>query len=59
MFEQKGATYRIIHLPRTGDDALSAFLYAVFAQMFACRLSVARGLDPDSPRLLKKITITL
>ena len=47
-----------MHLPRTGDDAISAFLYAVFAQMFACRLAVARGLDPDRPRMLNKVTIT-
>jgi len=58
MFDKTGASYRIVHLPRTGDDAISAFLYAVFAQMFACRLAVERGLDPDRPRMLNKVTIT-
>jgi glucosamine--fructose-6-phosphate aminotransferase (isomerizing) len=58
VFDETGASFRTIHLPRTGNDALSAFVYAVFAQMFACRLAVIRGLDPDNPRLLRKVTIT-
>jgi glutamine---fructose-6-phosphate transaminase (isomerizing) len=58
LFEKTGASCRIVHLPRTGDDTISAFLYAVFAQMFACQLAVVRGLDPDRPRTLSKVTIT-
>lgn len=57
-FAKTGAAYRIVHLPRSGDDALAAFPLAVFAQMFACHLAVARGLDPDKPRMLNKVTIT-
>ncbi len=39
-------------------DALSPFYTAVAAQMFACSLSVGKGLNPDVSRYLKKITIT-
>jgi len=47
-----------ILLPNTGCEATEAFLFAIFAQRFAEYLSVSKGLNPDSPRLLKKITIT-
>lgn len=42
----------------TNNDLISPFINAVAAQMFACRLSLVKGLDPDKPRLLKKVTIT-
>jgi glutamine---fructose-6-phosphate transaminase (isomerizing) len=45
-------------LPSLGSEATSAFLFTVFAQCFAERLSVSKGLNPDTPRALKKITIT-
>ncbi len=44
--------------PSTGNDAISAFYNAVIAQVFACNLSLAKGLNPDSPRELNKVTIT-
>lgn len=34
------------------------FAFALFAQMFACKISCGIGNNPDSPRALKKITIT-
>jgi glucosamine--fructose-6-phosphate aminotransferase (isomerizing) len=37
---------------------ISPFLYILAGQMFACALSLKRGLNPDSPRGLKKVTIT-
>ena len=46
-------------IPDLGSDAGSPFLFAAFAQMFACRLSMVKGLDPDAPRNLKKVTITV
>ncbi|HWQ58052.1 MAG TPA: SIS domain-containing protein [Clostridia bacterium] len=46
-------------LPHTGHEATSAFVFAAFAQLFAERLSVSRGLNPDEPRNLKKVTLTL
>lgn len=45
-------------LPATDSEPASAILYTVFAQCFAQNLSVSKGLNPDAPRLLKKVTIT-
>lgn len=45
-------------IPDTENDILSPFLNVAVAQMFACQLSLARGLNPDSPRGLNKVTIT-
>jgi len=55
-----GADVRILlpALSDPGDDRLAVFGLALFAQVFACRLSTARGLDPDSPRMLRKVTVT-
>jgi glucosamine--fructose-6-phosphate aminotransferase (isomerizing) len=41
------------------DDLYTAIPYAVPAQLFACFLSINKGLDPDQPRGLSKITKTL
>lgn len=35
-----------------------AFAASAAMQLFACKLSLARGLNPDSPRGLSKVTIT-
>lgn len=40
------------------DPVVSPFLCAAFAQMFACKLSLSKGLNPDKPRDLNKVTIT-
>lgn len=45
-------------LPDTGSELTQPFLYAVFAQRFAQSLCVQKGLNPDAPRNLKKVTIT-
>ncbi|MHB1483461.1 MAG: SIS domain-containing protein [Saccharofermentanales bacterium] len=45
-------------IPDTGSEVTAAFLFAIFAQYFAQMLSVSKGLNPDEPRLLKKVTIT-
>jgi glutamine---fructose-6-phosphate transaminase (isomerizing) len=45
-------------IPDTDNDVISPFYNAVFSQMFACSLSLAKGFDPDRPRSLKKVTIT-
>lgn len=47
-----------IRLPDSGSENAAFFAYAVAAQMFACSLSLARGLNPDAPRNLSKVTIT-
>jgi len=49
--------YKVV-LPKV-DEAIAPFVLTAAAQLFACALSVARGNDPDAPRGLKKITVTL
>lgn len=45
-------------IPQTASDMISPFINVVVAQMFACQLALAKGLNPDSPRSLNKVTIT-
>lgn len=47
-----------IKIPKIGSDCASPFLFAVFAQMFACKLTAVKGRNPDAPRNLNKVTIT-
>lgn len=53
-----GGPYDSITLPDAGSEAAQAFLFTLFAQLFAQHLAVSRGFDPDSPLLLKKVTVT-
>lgn len=46
-------------IPETNNDIISPFFNVVFAQMFACQLAVVKGLNPDAPRGLHKVTITM
>lgn len=39
-------------------EEVCMFAFAIFAQMFACKISCAIGNNPDAPRALNKITIT-
>lgn len=55
------AKYKDAHvslLSALGDEYEVMFAFAVFAQQLACKISVAKGLDPDNPPALNKITIT-
>lgn len=54
--ENKPLAFRI---PNLGSDLVSPFLFALFAQLFACKLTAVKGLSPDTPRNLNKVTITL
>lgn len=45
-------------VPTVVDELLSPLVYILPAQLFACYLSHARGIDPDSPRGLQKVTTT-
>ncbi|MBQ8197536.1 MAG: SIS domain-containing protein [Clostridia bacterium] len=40
------------------SEEVTMFAFALFAQMFACKVSCAIGNNPDSPRALNKVTIT-
>ncbi len=45
-------------IPKTTNDMISPFYNVVWGQMFACQLALAKGLNPDQPRGLNKVTIT-
>ncbi len=40
------------------SEEFAMFAFALFAQMFACKVSCAIGNNPDTPRALNKVTIT-
>ncbi|MCE9557717.1 MAG: SIS domain-containing protein [Armatimonadetes bacterium] len=48
-----------LYAPEAPDNALTPIWDAMFAQWLALLAARARGLDPDHPRSLKKITQTL
>jgi len=50
---------KVIRLPRKLKEALTPIPYIVPAQLFAAYLAVQKGLDPDRPRTLHKITENL
>lgn len=50
---------RSIIMPREIDEFLAPIPYIVPAQLFAALLAEAKGLDPDAPRSLSKVTRTL
>lgn len=47
-----------IQIPDTASDFITPFINVMVAQIFACNLSVSRGLNPDAPRGLSKVTYT-
>ncbi len=57
--EVGGLATRSIRLSSEIDEFLSPIPFIVPAQLFAAHLSEAKGLDPDEPRSLAKITKTL
>lgn len=52
-------TTRAIKLPEKVDELLSTIPYAIPAQLFAGYLAAERGLSPDKPRSLEKVTRTI
>ena len=50
---------RAIRMPRAIPEILSPIPYIVPAQLFAALLSVTKGLSPDQPRALRKVTRTV
>lgn len=47
-----------VALPEADNEYLAVFRFALFTQMLACKVSCGKELDPDSPRALKKVTVT-
>ncbi len=50
---------RLMELPRRVPETLTPIPYIVPAQLFAASLAAGKGLDPDRPRTLSKITMTI
>lgn len=50
---------RSIIMPREIEEFLAPIPYIIPAQLFAALLAEAKGLDPDAPRSLSKVTRTL
>jgi glucosamine--fructose-6-phosphate aminotransferase (isomerizing) len=50
---------RSLVMPAEIDEARAAIPYIVPAQLFAALLAACKGLDPDAPRSLSKVTRTL
>ena len=57
--EVDGRATRVIRLPQRMKEILSPIPYIVPAQLFAASLAAEKGLDPDRPRTLRKVTMTL
>lgn len=49
----------IFYIPEDLPEQVTPFFSIVFGQLFSCFLAEQRGLNPDEPRNLKKITRTL
>jgi glucosamine--fructose-6-phosphate aminotransferase (isomerizing) len=50
---------RVIRLPRRLKETMTPIPYVVPAQLFAAHLAAQKGLNPDKPRTLNKVTLTL
>ena len=57
--EVAAACSRAIIMPKEIDEFLAPIPYIIPGQLFAALLAEARGLDPDSPRSLSKVTRTV
>ena len=50
---------KIIRLPRRLKEVLTPIPYILPGQIFAACLAAQKGLDPDQPRTISKVTLTL
>ncbi|HZT60015.1 MAG TPA: SIS domain-containing protein [Pyrinomonadaceae bacterium] len=57
--EAAALSTRALMLPTEIDEMLAVIPYIIPAQLFAALLADAKGLDPDAPRSLAKVTRTL
>jgi glucosamine--fructose-6-phosphate aminotransferase (isomerizing) len=57
--ETAAACTRSIIMPREIDEFLAPIPYMIPGQLFAALLAEAKGLNPDAPRSLSKVTRTL
>ena len=54
----RGMNAHVELIPGGKTEAETAFCFALAAQMLACKVSCGKGLSPDEPRALKKVTTT-
>jgi glucosamine--fructose-6-phosphate aminotransferase (isomerizing) len=57
--EAAGAGTRVICLPDRLPELYTPIPYIIPAQLFAASLAAQKGLDPDSPRTISKVTRTM
>jgi glucosamine--fructose-6-phosphate aminotransferase (isomerizing) len=57
--EIAGLASRSIRMPDEIDEFLSPIPFVIPAQLFAAHLAEAKGLNPDAPRSLSKVTRTI
>jgi glucosamine--fructose-6-phosphate aminotransferase (isomerizing) len=57
--EVEARATRVIRLPRRLKEVMSPIPYIVPAQLFAAHLAAQKGLNPDQPRTIGKVTLTL
>lgn len=50
---------RMIRLPKRLKEIMTPIPYIIPAQLFAAHLAAQKGLNPDQPRTLNKVTLTL
>ncbi len=48
----------VVQIPGGEQESETVFSFAMAAQMLACKVSCGKGLTPDQPRALKKVTVT-
>ncbi|MDQ6675939.1 MAG: SIS domain-containing protein, partial [Acidobacteriota bacterium] len=57
--EAKGSATREVLIPARIPELYTPIPYIIPAQMFAAMLAAEKGLNPDQPRTLSKVTQTL
>jgi glucosamine--fructose-6-phosphate aminotransferase (isomerizing) len=57
--EVDGCATKVIRLPRRIKEVLTPIPYIVPAQLFAACLASKKGFNPDQPRTLSKVTLTM
>jgi glucosamine--fructose-6-phosphate aminotransferase (isomerizing) len=57
--EAEARATKVIRLPRRIKAGMTTIPYIVPGQLFAASLATEKGLDPDRPRTLSKVTLTL
>jgi glucosamine--fructose-6-phosphate aminotransferase (isomerizing) len=50
---------KVIRLPRRIKEVLTPIPYIIPAQLFAAHLAAQKGLNPDQPRTINKVTLTM